>query len=235
MRRGAILKMVLIGIVVTVVVALVAVLIQWLPDSASKEMDRITFAYWFTTVISIAIFAVVMAVLVYAVFAFRAKPDDTSDGPSIHGNTNLEIAWTIVPAILVISIGVLSAVVLAQNSDAGRNPMIIKVTAQQFAWHFEYPQQDGAKSNTLVMPVDTTIEFQMTALDVIHSFWIPEMGQKQDVVPGVTNRIVVTPTKVGTYTLVCTELCGLGHALMRAPVRVLSQQAFDAWAQQQSK
>jgi cytochrome c oxidase subunit II len=83
------------------------------------------------------------------------------------------------------------------------------------------------------MPVNRNIDFQMTALDVIHSFWIPEMGQKQDLVPGIDTRIVVTPTKTGSFTLICTELCGLGHATMRAPVRVVSQQAFDTWVKQQ--
>jgi len=175
----------------------------------------------------------VIAVLVYSIWKFRAAPDDDSDGPSIHGNTNLEIAWTVIPAILVIAIGVLSAVILSQNGNAGTNPMTIKIFAQQFAWRFEYPEQKNLRSYELVMPVNRNIDFQMTALDVIHSFWIPEMGQKQDLVPGIDTRIVVTPTKTGSFTLICTELCGLGHATMRAPVRVVSQQAFDTWVKQQ--
>jgi len=232
-RRGAIVRITLIGVVVAIITSLVAILIPWLPDPASKQMDRIVFAYWFATVICIGIFAVVMAVLIYSVFAFRVAPDDDSDGPSIHGNTNLEIAWTVVPAVLVIAIGVLSAVVLSQNGNAGTNPMTIKVIAQQFAWRFEYPASKGVKSNELVMPVDRNITFEFESLDVIHSFWIPQMGQKQDIVPGIDTHIVVTPTREGTFTLVCTELCGLGHATMRAPVRVVSQQAYDAWVKKQ--
>ena len=233
MRRGAIVRITAIGVVVAIITSLVAILIPWLPDPASKQMDRIEFAYWFATVISIAIFAVVMAVLIYSVFAFRAAPDDESDGPSIHGNTNLEIAWTVVPAVLVIAIGVLSAVVLSQNGNAGTNPMTIKAIGQQFAWRFEYPDSKGLKSNELVMPVNRNITFQLEAVDVIHSFWIPQMGQKQDLVPGIKTHIVVTPTRTGAFTLICTELCGLGHATMRAPVRVVSQQAFDAWVKKQ--
>ena len=132
-----------IGIVVAILVTLVAVLIPWLPTSASKQMDRIEFVYWFATVICIAIFALVMAVLIYSVITFRSPPEDESDGPSIHGHTGLEIVWTVVPAILVIAIGVLSAVVLSQNGNAGTNPMTIKVFAQQFAWRFEYPDDEG--------------------------------------------------------------------------------------------
>lgn len=222
-----------IGIVVAILVTLVAVLIPWLPTSASEEMDRIEFVYWFATVICVAIFALVMAVIIYSMMAFRAPPEDESDGPSIHGHTGLEIAWTVVPAILVIAVGVVSAVVLSQNGNAGTNPLTIKVFAQQFAWRFEYPDDKGVKSYELVMPVGRGINFEMQSADVIHSFWIPEMGQKQDLVPGITTRLVVTPKRIGTFTLVCTELCGLGHATMRGPVRVLSQQNFAAWVKEQ--
>ena len=229
MRRGAIVRIAAIGIVVAILVSLVAILIPWLPDPASKQMERIEFTYWFATVICIGIFAIVIAVLLYSVMAFRAKPEDESDGPSIHGNTGLEIAWTIVPALLVIAIGVLSAVVLSQNGEAGTNPMTIKVFAQQFAWRFEYPDEKNLKSGQLVLPIDRNITFELESADVIHSFWIPAMGQKQDLVPGISTSIVITPTKIGTYSLICTELCGLGHATMRAVVQVVSEADFAAW------
>lgn len=218
---------------IAILVSLVAVLIQWLPTSASKQMDRIEFVYWFATVICIGIFSLVMAVLIYSVITFRSPPEDESDGPSIHGHTGLEIVWTVVPAILVIAIGVLSAVVLSQNGKAGTNPMTVKVFAQQFAWRFEYPDQKGLKSGELVLPVDRNITFELKSADVIHSFWIPAMGQKQDLVPGIETSIVITPTRTGTFALICTELCGLGHATMRAPVRVLSQAGFAAWVKEQ--
>ena len=83
------------------------------------------------------------------------------------------------------------------------------------------------------MPVDRNITFEMQSADVIHSFWIPAMGQKQDLVPGIDTSIVITPTRTGTFSLICTELCGLGHATMRAPVRVLSQADFAAWVKKQ--
>ncbi len=233
MRRGAIVRIAGLGIILTILVGLVAVLIPWLPDSASKQMDRIVFTYWFATVICVAIFALVMAVMIYSMIKFRSPPEDQSDGPSIHGHTGLEIAWTVVPALLVIAIGVLSAVVLSQNGNAGDNPMTVKVFAQQFAWRFEYPDSEGIKSGRLVIPVDRDIKFEMESADVIHSFWIPEMGQKQDVVPGIDTSIVITPTRTGTFTVVCTELCGLGHATMRAPVRVVSQADFAAWVEEQ--
>jgi cytochrome c oxidase subunit 2 len=218
-----------IGVVAAAIATVVAVAIRWLPTSASEEMDRIVFTYWFATIICIGIFAVVTAALVYIVWAFRVKPGDDTDGPPIHGHSGLEVAWTAIPAILVVAIGVVSAVVLSRNADAGPNPLTIKVYAQQFAWYFEYPDAGDAKTNELVMPLNRGITFELKSFDVIHSFWIPQMGQKQDLVPGLTNTIVVTPTRLGSFALICTELCGLGHATMRAPARVVSQADFDVF------
>jgi cytochrome c oxidase subunit II len=231
-HRATLVKMVVVAALAAFIATLVAVLIPWLPDSASEEMDRIVFTYWFATIICIGIFSLVAAVIVEAVWAFRVQPDDETDGPPIHGHTGLEVAWTVGPAILVIAIGIVSAVVLSKNADAGSNPLTVKVYAQQFAWRFEY--DGGVQSDELVMPVHRAVEFKMESADVIHSLWIPEMGQKQDVVPGVTQEIVITPTRTGAFTLICTELCGLGHSTMRAPVRVLGQQAFAAWLEEKS-
>ncbi len=232
-RKAAVVRMAAIGVVVAILVSLVAVLIPWLPTSASEQMDRIEFVYWFATVICIGIFSLVSAVVIYSVIAFRAQPEDDTDGPPIHGHTGLEIAWTIVPFILVVAIAVVSAVVLSQNGKAGSNPMTVKVFAQQFAWRFEYPDDGGVRSNELVLPVDRSIQIELSSADVIHSFWIPQMGQKQDAVPGIDTGIVITPTRTGAFTLVCTELCGLGHSTMRAPVRVVEQDEFTAWVDEQ--
>ena len=233
MRRGSIFRISLYGLTAAGAVTLVAVLIKWLPTSASRQMDRITFVYWFTTAICIGIFGVVAGVIVYSVLHFRAQPDDDSDGPPIHGHTGIEIVWTIVPAVLVIAIGVVSAVVLSQNGRAGTNPLHVKVFAQQFAWRFEYPDDKDIKSTELVIPVHRNIRFDLSAADVLHSFWVPEFGQKQDAVPGIKTHIIVTPTRTGSFTLICTELCGLGHATMRAAVRVVSAADFATWVKEQ--
>jgi cytochrome c oxidase subunit 2 len=232
-RRGSIAQLVVLAVLLAVGVTLVAVLIDWLPRSASREMDRITFVYWFATVICIGIFAVVGAVIVYSVKTFRAQPDDDSDGPPIHGHTGLEIVWTIIPALLVIAIGIVSAIVLSKNSEAGPNPLRVRVFAQQFAWRFQYPDEGNVRSSELVLPLRRSTRFEFESADVIHSFWVPEFGQKQDVVPGIDTGIVVTPTRTGSFALICTELCGLGHATMRAPVRVVEQAEFAAWLREQ--
>ncbi len=229
MRRGSIVRLVVYGVLAGTAASAAAVLIPWLPTSASEEMDRIEFTFWFTTVICIGIFAIVAAVILYCVLKFRAPPDDDSDGPPIHGHTGLEIIWTAVPAVLVTAISVVSAVVLAKNDDAGSNPLRIGVTAQQFAWQFEYPGPDGERpliATRLVLPVDQPAKLTLHARDVIHSFWVPEFGQKADAVPGIETTLVITPTRMGSYSLLCTELCGLGHATMRAPVRVVSRAEY---------
>jgi cytochrome c oxidase subunit 2 len=233
-RRGSIVRLIVYGVLAGVAATLVAVFVPWLPDSASEEMDRIVFTFWFTTAICIGIFAIVAAVIVYCVLKFRAPEDDDADGPPIHGHTGLEIVWTAVPAVLVTAISVVSAVVLAKNDDAGENPLRIGVTAQQFAWSFEYPGEGDQplKTGRLVLPVDQAVKFTLHANDVIHSFWVPEFGQKSDAVPGIETTLVITPTKVGSYSLVCTELCGLGHAAMRAAVQVVERPEYEQFLEE---
>jgi cytochrome c oxidase subunit 2 len=213
-----------LGAVAAAITTAVALLIPWLPESASKESTRIHFVYWFTTVIAIAVFATVVAVLAYSVIHFRARPDDDSDGPPTHGHTMLEIVWTAIPAVLVTAISIVSAVVLAQNGHAGSDPLIVKVTAQQFAWEFTYP--NGKTYGSLTLPKGRHAKLEITAKDVIHSFWVPEFSQKQDAVPGQTNSLVITPTHLGSFPVICTELCGLGHALMRSHADVITPAKF---------
>jgi cytochrome c oxidase subunit 2 len=226
-RRGSIVRITIYGVLAGILASLVAVLVPWLPTSASEQMDRIEFTFWFTTVICIAVFSVVAAVIVYSVLKFRVAPEDESDGPPIHGHTGLEIAWTAVPAILVTAISIVSAVVLAKNDDTGPNPIRIAVTAQQFSWRFAYPGESKFTSGQLVLPVNETVKLTLRSLDVIHSFWVPEFGQKSDAVPGIETTLVITPNRTGEFSLMCTELCGLGHATMRSGVRVVDRAEYD--------
>ena len=245
MRRGSVAQLVAIGILFGAGATLVALLIPWLPHSASRQAGRIDFVFWFVTAISIMIFALVAAVIVYAVFKFRAQPGEDADGPPIHGHTGLEIAWTAVPAALVTSISIVSAVVLAENDHIPRasaagdkdplTPLVVEVTAQQFAWSFKYDGFGGITSATLKLPIRKTVELRIKSLDVTHSFWVPEFGQKQDAVPGSTTKLAITPDRLGTFPVICTELCGLGHAVMRSRAEVMPAQKFLSWAKGQQK
>jgi cytochrome c oxidase subunit II len=230
-RRG-IAQLVAIGVVIAVLLTLVAFLFKWLPTSASEEFDRIQAVYWFATAISIGIFSLVSAVVVFSVWKWRVPLDDDADGPPIHGHTGLEILWTAVPAVLVIAIGIVSAVVLARNGEAGTKPLEVEAVGQQFAWKFVYRDYDNLTTGELVLPIGQETRFTMTSLDVIHSFWVPNFGQKMDAVPGIETEILVTPDRTGEFAVVCAELCGLGHATMRAKARVVSQAEFERWVQE---
>ncbi len=232
MRKGSIPQLLGLGVLFGGVATVVALVVPWLPPDASKERDGIDLVFWFTTAIAIAVFALVMAVIAYSLLKFRVQPDDDSDGPPIHGNTGVEIVWTAVPAILVTAISVISGIVLVQNDRADSNALNVNVTARQFAWTFTYPDQGNLTSATLHLPVDRSVVLHLTSLDVIHSFWVPEFGQKQDAVPGQTTKLVITPTKNGTYPVICTELCGLGHAVMRTSAVVSAPADFAAWVKQ---
>jgi cytochrome c oxidase subunit 2 len=226
-RRGSLLQLVGFAVVAAAITTAVAVLVPWLPTSASRQAGRIHFVYWFTTAIAIVVFSVVASILTYSVIHFRVRPDDDSDGPPTHGHARLEIVWTAIPAVLVTAISIVSAVVLAQNGHAGSDPLVVKVKAVQFAWNFTYP--NGKSFGTLTLPVNRPAKLEITSGDVIHSFWVPQFSQKQDAVPGQVNTIVVTPDKLGTYPVVCTELCGLGHALMRSTAQVVSTKDFASF------
>jgi cytochrome c oxidase subunit 2 len=234
-RRGAIVRVVTIALLAAAAATAVALFVPWLPADESKEGTRIDFVFWFVVAICIAVFAVVAAVTIYSVVKFRARPDDDSDGPPIHGHTGLEIGWTAIPTVLVTVIAVLSAVALAENGKLKANRLKVDVTAQQFAWHFKYPQYGGFQSSELRLVEGRQVELRLRSLDVIHSFWVPEFRQKQDAVPGIVTQLPITPTKLGTRTLVCAELCGLGHALMRARVIVMTEDDFERWAHSQQQ
>jgi cytochrome c oxidase subunit II len=254
-RRGAIVRVVTIALLAAAVATAVALFIPWLPPLRSEQGERIDFVLWFTVAICIGVFAVVAAISVYSVAKFRVRPDDDSDGPPIHGHTGIEIAWTAIPTILVTVIAVVSAVALAENGKLKEDRVVIEVTARQFVWTFAYPPEAEAVSaptdellcklppetpncpvsGILRLPEGRQVELRLRALDVIHSFWVPEFRQKQDAVPGIVTRVAITPTEPGEHSVVCTELCGLGHALMRAGVIVMREGEFDRWRSQQEQ
>ena len=174
-RRGSIVRITIYGVLAGILASLVAVLVPWLPTSASEQMDRIEFTFWFTTVICIAVFSVVAAVILYSILNFRVPPDDESDGPPIHGHTGLEIVWTAVPAILVTAIAIVSAIVLAKNDDAGPNPIRIASPRSSSPGGSSTRATTKFTSGQLVLPVNETVKLTLRSLDVIHSFWVPRI------------------------------------------------------------
>jgi cytochrome c oxidase subunit II len=252
MRVGSLIRVLLVALLLAAAATAVAIFIPWLPDQASKEGERIDFVFWFVTAICIGIFTVVASLSVYSLIKFRAKPDDDSDGPPVHGHTGIEIIWTVIPLVLVLAMIVVSSVALARNDRDPAGSMRVEILGQQFAWVVAYPP-DGARedmdgfvcfdvretgaqvarrcksSPNLLLPLDRPARLHLTAREVIHSFFVPEFRQKQDAVPGMKTEITVTPTKLGNYPFICAELCGLGHALMRTRAIVLRESAFESW------
>lgn len=235
MRRGSVVALLGLAVIAGGVATAVALVPTWLPETASREAGRIHFVIWFVVAICIFIFAIVAAVMAYAIMKFRVQEDDFEDGPPIHGHTGLEITWTIIPFVLVTAIAIVSAIVLSRNDAQARDTLRIDVTAQQFEFTFSYPDAKNITSPRLMLPKGRSVELYMRSLDVIHSVFVPQFSQKEDIVPGLVTQLHITPTRLGTFPLECTELCGLGHSLMRSQAVVMEPAKFDAWLKQQEK
>src|SRR3954465_6328576 len=223
MRGLPIPKLLAAVVVLTVVTSVIMLIPNWNGQEASTAAPKIDDLLDVMIVLSSFVFSIVMVMLVYSLWRWRVRPGAEGDGAPIHGNTRVEIAWTVFPTVIVLFGAIYSWITLSDIEAHDPNRMVVDVYSQQYEWHFNYPAQ-GVTSRELHVPVDRQIEFRMHSLDVIHSFWVPEWRIKKDNVPGITTRAYVTPTKTGDYTLVCTELCGIGHATMRAPVVVESSQ-----------
>src|SRR5437868_6177967 len=235
MRRGSIAALLGIGLVAGGVATAVAIVPTWLPERASREAGRIDFVFWFVSVICIVICSIVAAAMIYAGLRFRVQEDDFEDGPPVHGHTGLEITWTVIPFLLVTAIAIVSAIVLSRNDAQAEDTLRINVTAQQFEFAFSYPEAHNVTSPVLRLPKGRSVELYMRSLDVIHSVFVPQFSQKEDIVPGLVTQLHITPTRLGTFPLECTELCGLGHSLMRSQAIVMKPAAFHAWLKQQEK
>ena len=237
LRSGHVLPIAIIATVIAAIAVVVARTIDWLPDPAAVEADRVDKLIWWTVWASIGIFTVVVTFTIYSVWKFRAPEGDESDGPPIHGNTLLEIIWTVVPAVLIGVTAAWGAVVLIKNEDVakgGQGPLRVEVLAQQFAWEFTYPDL-GVTTGDLRVPAGRQVILNLHARDVIHDFFVYETRIKGDAVPGIVNdrvRFTMKPEYAGkTYPIVCAELCGAGHSVMRAQLITLTPSAYDAWAQ----
>lgn len=219
----------------TVVTYFVLTAIYALPVEASREAVRIDTLFRGHFLLISFLFSLVVGFMLYSVVVFRRRPgEEDAEGDYFHGHTGLEIVWTIVPLALVIFFGVWATQLLREITAPADDEMVVEVIGQQWAWSFVYPELDDLRTTELVLPADRHIRLEMTSLDVLHSFWVPEFRVKQDLVPGQTTHLRITPTERGTYKVRCAEICGNQHAYMLADVRVLSQGEFEDWAQENS-
>jgi cytochrome c oxidase subunit II len=228
--RLPIAKMFAATVVLTVVISAVMLPINWDGQAASTAAPKIDDLLDVMIVLSSFVFSLVMVMLFYALWKFKVKPGDESDGEPIHGNTRLEVAWTLIPTIIVLFGAGYSWSVLNDIEEPAQNALTVDVFSQQYAWSFGYPGKGNAYvQGEFHVPVNRQVQFKMHSQDVIHSFWVPEWRVKKDNVPGITTTATVTPDRVGTYQLICTELCGFGHASMRAKVVVEPPADFRKW------
>jgi len=233
------MKLIGLMLILTVVQSVIMLIPNWNGPQGSAEAADIDLLLDVMIVLSSFVFAIVIVMLGYCIYAYRAKPGDESDGKPIHGNTRLEIAWTVIPTVIVLFAAAYSWVILDDIEAEASNQMEVNVTAQQYKWTFEYPET-GVTSNELYVPSGTQLELHLSALDVLHSFWVPEWRIKRDLVPiaednpsDVDNIVRVTPDVEGEYSVICTELCGWGHSTMQAKAVVLPPGEFETWMDEQ--
>jgi len=210
---------------------------DWLPPAAGVEAHRQDTLYLWLLAVSSIIFCLVAGFLGYSMWKFRARPGDMSDGAPIHGHTGLEIIWTIIPIIIVLSFAVAATYVLNRNESLQRGHMVVNVTGRQFDWAFTYPKRGHLHTSILALPLGRQVEFRLHAppTDVIHSFKIPALRVGEDVVPGTPTTVVATPTRLGTYIIVCAELCGIGHSQMRNILVVMKPADWNRWIAKQKQ
>ena len=222
--------MLIYSLIAAVIGTVLVLLLDWFPTPASTAAGDVDTLYDVLLIVSVPIFVLVMAVAIYSVIKFRARPGDLGDGAPIHGNTRLEIIWVTIPFLLVTGLAVYGWIVLDDLEAKEPNTLVVDVRAQQFAWRFTYPSENNLKTNQLVLPKDRPVEFRVSTNDVIHDFWVPQFRLKTDTVPGLTTKLRVTPNRLGRFDVVCAELCGLGHSTMRQKVRVVPPSEFTSWA-----
>jgi cytochrome c oxidase subunit 2 len=224
--------MVVHGLIASAIGIAVGLSIHWFPTRASTQAKAIDHLWDVLIVVTVPVFVTVMIIVLFSVVNFRMRPgEENLDGPPIHGSTKLEIIWTATPAIMLVVLCSYAWVVLNDIEKVPASEMRVNVTGQQFAWSFEYPQAGGkpVKSNQLVLPENQPVRFYVKALDVIHDFWVPAFRMKIDAVPGIETKYRITPNRLGTYPVVCAELCGLGHSVMRSRATVVTPTAFKSW------
>jgi cytochrome c oxidase subunit 2 len=237
-RRGNMRHYIIAGLLViglTIAGIFILTPAHLLPVEASQQSVFVDGLFGLEFKIIAFLFALIVGLMIYSVIVFRRKSGDKSDGPHVEGNTKLEVAWTIVPLVIVLYVSYISVGVLGNVVRPDPQALNVNVIGAQWSWRFEYPDYN-VTSTELVLPLNKQVDFHISSQDVIHSFWVPEFRVKQDALPGgpqFVRDLRVTPDAIGQYKVRCAELCGLNHAKMLADVRVVSADDFTAWVQSQ--
>src|SRR5579859_839272 len=208
----------------------------WVVAPASDGSEVISQLFWFTLVLAAIVFILVEGLLIYSSLRFRRRtPLPLAEPPQIHGNTRLEVMWATVPALILIGLFGITVTRLGELSQIPTDPnvMHISVTGRQFSWEFAYGASGVKTTNDLHLPVGQQVVFDVTAVDVIHAFWVPDLFGQIDANPGRINHITYTAKQVGEFRGVCNMLCGAGHSGMLFRVTTQATADFQTWLQQQ--
>jgi len=206
-------------------------------DPASPIASHQATLYRFILILALVVFVLVEGALIWILIRDRKRANDESLPAQIHSNMKLEVTWTVIPILLVIVLFIMT--VQTVNAVAApsslQSDLNIRVVGHRWWWEFDYPDLGFATANELHIPQGATVQVQLESVDVIHSFWVPQLSGKTDVVPGQHNTMWLTSDELGDFLGQCAEFCGTEHALMRFKVIVDSQQDFDAWVANQQK
>lgn len=202
------------------------------PKGTSGEMslDMIKLALF----IMLGVFAVVISIYIYVLIRYRKRKGKDVMPEQVHGNNVLEVVWTVIPIILltILAIPTVKYTFDLSEMDASEDAMTVKVIGYQYWWEFQYPELGIKTAQELHIPVGKKVNFIIEGKDVLHSFWVPALGGKVDVVPGRTNTLVLDAKEPGVYQGKCAELCGAGHALMDFKVIAQEEDDFNKWVAQ---
>ena len=208
----------------------------WLPEAVTTTAPEIDRLFYVILGITGAVFLLVEALLLVFVVRYRQRPGRRAG--YVHGNTAVEIVWTVIPALILVYLTFHSQRVWAKVRGTPPPPDLeVEITAEQFVWNIRYAGADGVLGsaddlvtiNQLHLPVRQTVLIHLKSKDVIHSFFVPQFRMKQDAVPGLTGRLWLSATTSGQYEIACAELCGLGHYRMRGFLTLEPLEAFHAW------
>ena len=206
-------------------------------EPASPNAEGINESYYWVAIFTGAIFVIVQGTLVWFIVRYRAdRRAREMDGAQVHGNTNLELAWTVAPVLILVAIGSFVFYKLPGIQDVPAADRVeVQVKGYRYYWNFTYPNGVIAVDK-LRAPVGQTTRLEVSApdFDVIHSWWIPALGGKFDAIPGTTNETWFNPNAAGTYKGQCAEFCGTQHAVMRAEVEAMPREEFDAWLEEEA-
>jgi cytochrome c oxidase subunit II len=204
---------------------------RYLPAAivTARQVDTL---FRFMVATGSALWIFVAGYLIYFSIAYRAKPSDPPDaiGLQIHDNFKLELWWTIIPALFVVLLSVVSVRIWYEISLEPENGLVVEAIGHQFYFSFRYPQVNGEVTDEMHLPLNVPVTLNLTSADVIHGFWVPAMRLKNDTVPGLVTSIRFTPRLAGRYPIICTQFCGVEHSEMDKQVLVIEDKAsFDKW------